>query len=70
MDSTCWCGETGTYLVPVDPEVTDPTHKMRNGSPALLVCDDHMDRDGYERFQPSTDDGAGFDGRYDTFGVF
>lgn len=44
----CWCGAPATYLVPVDPEVTTPTARMSDGQPALAVCDQHMDRDGYE----------------------
>lgn len=44
----CWCINDGTYLVPVDPEVTIPNAVMSDGEPAVVVCATHVDRDGFE----------------------
>lgn len=46
---TCWCGKPAAYKVPVDPEVTNPNTEMGDGQPGLLVCEEHMDKDGYEK---------------------
>ena len=44
----CWCGEPASYRVPVDPQVTKPNGPMSDGQPGILVCESHVDRDGYE----------------------
>lgn len=47
----CWCGALPTHRVPVDLCITEPTGVMRDGEPALNVCEAHVDRDGYEVIQ-------------------
>lgn len=48
----CWCSAPATYAVPVaqsiDGPLSEQTAVMSDGTPGLLVCDEHVDRDGYE----------------------
>lgn len=53
VPSACWCGEPATYLVPVDPQVSNPNARMADAQPGMGVCEEHMDRDGYEPITPA-----------------
>ena len=48
VTEACWCLDPATYRVPVDPEISNPNTTMSDGEPGLLVCEKHMDKDGYE----------------------
>lgn len=55
--AVCWCGAAATYVVDVDPAVTNPTTTASDGSPAVTVCTAHAANmsGGYEPIPGAVD---------------